>query len=204
MATTKYIVDNVTGQTITGDLTINGNFTITGTTNTRPYKVYTALLTQSGGTEVLSISSVELVIGATYEIVDNFQRDYVCDFTNVGAPNNDIGTYFVATGTVPSNWGNGRLQYNTGAPVATVLENTIGNIWWTYEAVGEYNANSTTLFGDKAVGFLGSNFRTMGTESGAVMISNGNSEIVNVQTYSEGTESDTLLFDTFIEIRVYN
>lgn len=45
---TKYIVDNVSEQTITGDLTINGNVVITGTTNTRPYKVYTALLTQEG------------------------------------------------------------------------------------------------------------------------------------------------------------
>jgi hypothetical protein len=45
---TKYIVNNVTGQTITGNLTINGNVTITGTTNTRPYKVYTALLSQTG------------------------------------------------------------------------------------------------------------------------------------------------------------
>jgi hypothetical protein len=71
---TKYIVNNVSSQTITGDLTINGNVVITGTTNTRPYKVYTALLTQEG----------------------------------------------------------------SQAPVATVLENTIGNLEWSYRSDGYY------------------------------------------------------------------
>ena len=45
---TKYIVDNLSGQTINGDITINGNLSVTGTTNIKPYKVYTALFTQSG------------------------------------------------------------------------------------------------------------------------------------------------------------
>jgi hypothetical protein len=30
---TKYIVNDLTGQTITGDLTINGNLNVTGTTS---------------------------------------------------------------------------------------------------------------------------------------------------------------------------
>jgi hypothetical protein len=40
---TKYIVDNLTGQTITGDITINGNLTFTGTSNNSG--TYRALLT---------------------------------------------------------------------------------------------------------------------------------------------------------------
>jgi hypothetical protein len=43
---TKYIVDNLTGQTINGDITINGNLIVTGTTS--GLATYKALLTQLG------------------------------------------------------------------------------------------------------------------------------------------------------------
>ena len=84
MSTTKYIVNNLSGQTLNGDLTINGDFIITGTTNIRPYKVYTALLTQSG----------------------------------------------------------------TDAPVATVLENTLGVITLQRNELGDYSILSDNLFLD--------------------------------------------------------
>jgi hypothetical protein len=107
----------------------------------RGYQVYTALLTQFGGDDPLSIDSGLLTIGVTYMINNPSVES---DFTNVGAPNNLSGTYFVATGTTPNNWGTDTniLTYNTGAPVVTVLENTIGNVWWTYVLVGLYYANS--------------------------------------------------------------
>ena len=50
---------------------------------------------------------------------------FVFDFTNVGAPNNSNGTSFVATATTPTAWGGGVLSYDVGAPVVTILENTI-------------------------------------------------------------------------------
>jgi len=86
-----------------------------------PYKVYRALLTQSGNDNPDSIISDLLTIGVTYTI-NNFNPSYTLgDFTNVGAPNNNIGTSFVATGTTPNNWGTSiQLEFNTGAPVATV------------------------------------------------------------------------------------
>lgn len=37
-------------------------------------------------------------------------------------------------------------QSGTAAPVATVLENTIGNIWFTYNDVANYYVNSNGLF----------------------------------------------------------
>jgi hypothetical protein len=109
-----------------------------------PYYVYTALLTQSGvnGPDILSDS--DLTIGVTYEINTGSTGPF--DFTNVGAPNNDIGTYFVATGTTPNDWASALLNYNTGAPVATVLENTIGNVWYTYDDVGTYSVHSNGVF----------------------------------------------------------
>ncbi len=114
--------------------------------NLKPkYKVYTALLTQSGVNDPISAGGGDLTIGVTYQIVDNGGNGW--DFTNVGAPNNDIGTSFVATGTTPNSWGiDGQLDYNNGAPVVTVLENTIGNIWWTYATTGVYQMISNGLF----------------------------------------------------------
>ena len=114
-----------------------------------PYKVYTALVTQSGGDNTQYIDIGSLTIGVTYQITNLSPG---MDFTNVGAPNNEINTYFVATGTTPASWGsnegigNETLRYNLGAPVVIVLENTIGNIWFTYDVFGTYYANSNALF----------------------------------------------------------
>lgn len=123
-------------------------FTMEDITSTvRPYKVFTALLTQSGGDNPDGDSNFPLVIGRTYQIVNPIPEYILGDFTNVGAPNNEIGTYFIATGTTPNSWGeNISLLFNTGAPVATVLENTIGNIWFEYIDVGNYSVNSNGLF----------------------------------------------------------
>jgi hypothetical protein len=127
---TKYIVNNLSGQTINGQ-------------QLQPYKVYTALLTQSGGDDPDSINTGQLTIGVSYFINDNSPG---MDFSNVGAPNNNVGTYFVATGTNPNSWGeyegNGDysiLTYNLGAPVVTVLENTLGgDVIWSYSDTGAY------------------------------------------------------------------
>lgn len=112
----------------------------------RPYKVYTALLTQKGGDDSSSLNDELLTVGVTYQISDLEGSGY--DFTNVGAPNNDNGTFFVATGTTPNSWGdlNVNLNFNLGAPEVTVLENTIGNVWFTYDAAGQYYINSNDLF----------------------------------------------------------
>jgi hypothetical protein len=129
--------------------------TTTTTTTTLPpeppYKVYTALLTQSGGNDEQVISTGTLTIGVSYMINIEPGDSVGFDFTNVGASNNNQGTYFVATGTTPNSWGAEEgnvdiLDYNTGAPVVTVLENTIGNIWFTYDSMGTFVINSDGLF----------------------------------------------------------
>jgi hypothetical protein len=198
---TKYIVNNATGQTINGDLTINGNVVITGTTNTRPYKVYTALLTQSGGDKGAELTSGILEIGVTYRIDSTGGSGW--DFTNVGAPNNNPFTYFVATGTTPNSWQDGQLTYNTGAPVVTVLENTIGNIWFTYLSDGDYRIYSNELF------TLGKSWSVIGPSD---LINNllyqqiffNDISTYTISTFSEGTLTNSVLNNTPIEIRVYN
>lgn len=193
MATTRYIVNNVSGQTINGQSV------------TPSYKVYTALLTQSGGDNPLFIGSGEITIGVTYVI--NKGKGGTGDFTNVGAPNNNDGTYFVATGTTPNEWGDTELGYNEGAPVVTVLENTIGDIWFIYKTTGNYTANSDALFSlNKTTIEFGSNFQTSNNLGNMVNTDSLTVDDFNIYSLSSFDQYyyDDLLFNTKIEIRVYN
>jgi len=173
------------------------------------YKAFTALVTQSGGDDVHSFGQGgdPLTIGMTYFIEDNAGSGW--DFTNIGAPNNDIGTYFIATGINP-NWGiDGMLVSNLGAPVVTVLENTIGNLWFTYNDVGIYQANSNGLFtNDKTIISL---IPEMYIESPTDLYNFGgypsNVDLIYLTSYYNNELSDSR-FGGFaqnaIEIRVYN
>ena len=162
------------------------------------YKVYTALLTQSGGNNEQGISSGALTIGVTYCIVDPSGGDW----TNVGAPNNNEGTCFVATGTTPNIW-DGALSYNTGAPVATVLENTIGNVYWTYNNSGEYDANLVGAFIEVKTFILNP---LNGYDSN--VLQGGGGGPYNIYRFSDDKcvifTSDDSLNNSPIEIRVYN
>ena len=174
---------------------------------TPKYKVYTALLTQSGGSDPVSTSSSgdPIIIGQTYMIEDNGGSGW--DFTNIGAPNNNIGTYFIATGTTPNSWGiDSQLNYNTGAPVATVLENTIGNIWFTYDSVGIYNVNSNSLFIENKTYLPTANIDiSLVASSEKFLLSGWNSE--NILTLNNTDASFVSTNDIgrgYLEIRVYN
>ena len=174
---------------------------------TPTYKVYTALLTQSGTEEIFYIYSGEfLTIGVTYWIND---VQVGMDFTNVGAPNNNFGTYFVATGTTPNSWGidigTGILGYNTGAPVVTVLENTIGNIWFTYGSVGVYYMSSDNLFiYNKTVCFIGSTGDDPTAPSYGYLRGDANDLKYILTQDSSNVDYNGVLHNTPIEIRVYN
>jgi hypothetical protein len=172
---------------------------------TPKYKVYTALLTQSGESNVINIDSGELQIGVTY-VMKNITED--SDFTNVGAPNNDDGTYFVATGTTPNNWGGVTLDYDEGAPVATVLENTIGNVWFTFLGNGTYginNANEWDItkvwYGTSGIG----DSRSINVNPGRTTMSfEGTSFIIICYNNDCTSVINGQLINTPIEIRVYN
>jgi hypothetical protein len=176
-------------------------------TDSYPYRVYTALLTQNGGDSLNETDNIPLTIGVTYMIKQNsILRG---DFTNVGAPNNNDGTYFVATGTTPNVWGQDSVFYNTGAPVVTVLENTIGNIWFTYADIGSYIVNSDGLFTlNKSIGICMPN-----------QYVESPSDLYNYQIINSGVDNFTLVSfynyeisntifgiyaENAIEIKVYN
>ena len=169
------------------------------TDTVRPYKVFTALLTQSGGDDVLELSGGDdFQIGVTYLILDNPDNQ---DLTVFGAPNSNVGTYFICT-----NLGINLalLQYNTGAPVVNVLENTIGNVWFTYANVGTYRINSDELFVDKTFMDLSNVTNINNNDSGSAFIGVGlleNSSFLTIQSVGV-TDGD--MYNTPIEIRVYN
>ena len=175
------------------------------TSTVRPYNVFTALLTQSGGDDPQSGNGFTLTIGVTYEIGNNSGG---ADFTTVGAPNNDLGTKFIATGTNP-NWGNdvADLSYNTGAPVATVLENTIGNVWFKYNDVGNYSLNSNNLFTTNKTNFLTylSFFGGSGDVNSNILFYSQCATDYELALYSvnSGTQINDIIANTPIEIRVY-
>jgi hypothetical protein len=122
---------------------------------------------------------------------------------------NAVGTYFVATGTNPTSWGsNTVINYNTGAPVATVLENTIGLLWWDIRADGTYRLHAP-----------GQNLNTAYISSYSYYnIDNTTSYIFSVSPPSlSGTSADftsrnivdqqndnDVLINIPIEIRIYN
>ena len=167
------------------------------------YKVFTALLTQSGGDNQQNITGGDLTIGVTYRIGD--QAGGTWDFTNVGAPNNNIDTYFVATGTTPNSWGNGMLIYNTGAPVVTVLENTIGNIWFTYVEAGGYSVVSDNLFVDNKTFINVTHLPIIDNGARFTFIKSSDPALINLVTVNDvNSRKNDILLNTPIEIRVYN
>lgn len=98
-------------------------------------------------------------------------------------------------------------QTGTDAPVATVLENTIGDIWFTYNDVGVYNINSDGLFTDnKTFVNISPTVQDAGNSiSQTVQFVGGSESTINtlvIQTVGAG--QDGIPNNTPIEIRVYN
>lgn len=181
------------------------------TDSIRPYKVFTALLTQSGGSSTVNATSGLLIVGVSYNIDTYNAGD---DFSNVGGPAAGLpgewdGYSFLATGTTPNNWNNSSLLISDeGAPVVTVLENTIGNIWFTYNSAGEYSCNSDGLFTiGKTVNTLHQtgNISHYGDGIYYAYMQIDNENLQRISILDPGLNPlDTMLDAKLIEIRVYN
>ena len=107
---------------------------------------YKFLLSQLGGDDPQTATSGTLTQGVTYEIVAFETGD---NFIPSGAPNNTVGTKWIANGVAPT-WSNGsEIGWNNGAPTIVSKENTIGNVWFEIEGGGGiFSANSDGLFTD--------------------------------------------------------
>jgi hypothetical protein len=172
------------------------------------YKVYTALLTQSGGDVPNVVFGDEsLVPGVSYTITKN-PDNY--DLTPYGAPNSNVGTSFVSTSDMafpPSYTESLELSYNTGAPVATVLENTLGgDIVWSRVREGMYIGTLLGVFTTEKTFILG---LTTSYSQTSVLRDNysatyGDENSIYVVSMNDNIDSDNVLISTPIEIRVYN
>lgn len=94
-------------------------------------------------------------------------------------------------------------QEGVDAPVATVLQNTIGPIVWSRTGVGRYNATLAGAFTSaKTVLFIGQE----GGNGAPIlrMFQRVNDNVLRLETYSDfSTIGDDLLSNASVEIRVY-
>lgn len=147
---TKYIVDNLSNQSITGQLRIDGALTVTdGTYSTG---VYRANLYKTGSLTLTALygSYTYLIVGETYTINNYVSTD---DFSNVGevisGTMNETSCVFRAIGEIPKEWSNGSELISGGGIIAQVIENTLGyELSWATFSSGIYVA-SPTLIGPK-------------------------------------------------------
>ena len=164
-------------------------------------KRFKALLTQSGTTTPTTQTSGLLVVGTTYEITDYNAND---NFMNVGAPSNELGVKFIATGTTPAVWSkSSELTYDTATPKAVVLENTIGNVWFEFSANGIYTINSNNLFtANKTFKLINSGLLL---DEGLISFTNaGTTSLMNIVSYDSSVNpANDLLLNTPILVEVY-
>jgi len=175
-----------------------------GSNTPQSYKVYTALLTQSGvDFSSTTFGDEALLLGVTYIITAN-PDNY--DLTPYGAPNSNVGTSFVSTSdgvTLPYTVSL-ELSFNQGAPVVTVLENTIGNIWFEYQNTGSYAVWSNSLFTiDKSTMVVGGPTWDGGGGYFSYGFDGDSLGLIISRDFSNSYLNDNLK-NTFLEIRVYN
>jgi hypothetical protein len=96
-------------------------------------------------------------------------------------------------------------QTGEEAPTTIVLENTIGNIIWSYNDVGQYKGTLSNAFPEQETALFITN-TTYNSTSNAYFLTNGTADSVVVETYNAANTSrtDGKLGLTTIEIRVYN
>lgn len=95
-------------------------------------------------------------------------------------------------------------QVGTSNPVATVLENTIGNIVWTRSSAGEYYGTLAGAFGDGSKAFIPNVLLYGGAVTDRLWVANYDSpDTVSVQHFDASVYADGL-YNTPIEIRIYN
>jgi hypothetical protein len=139
---TKYIVNNVSGQTITGDLTISGNLNTTSVNNGRTYR---ALLTQTGSISGASGDfNNRLIIGETYGTTDYATYD---DFSNVAnvLSGGTLNFDYVGTAT-----GYGAVSGVTGTTSGFGSGASFDVFWCgtTYNIINVVNSGADYIIGD--------------------------------------------------------
>ena len=93
-------------------------------------------------------------------------------------------------------------QTGTDAPVPTIIQNTIGNIVWTRDGLGNYTGTLAGAFTtNKTTAIIQNNYG--GQKSYTIYRNDENSVTVQTGVAASATLEDELLYETTIEIRVY-
>ena len=98
-------------------------------------------------------------------------------------------------------------QTGTDAPVATVLENTLGGtVVWSYVDIGTFSGITTGKFlNNKTYLYINSASETGNMLDGLAGVSQISEDEINVITITSGADvSNNILNQASIEIRVYN
>jgi len=114
---------------------------------------YKFLLSQTGGDDPQTATSGSLTQGVTYEIVAFESGD---DFIPSGAPNNDVGTKWIANGVAPT-WSNGsEIGWNNGAPFiyAQISDYTSYPFWFNFQANGYFTSDKDGGFDDTKTAYF--------------------------------------------------
>lgn len=114
--------------------------------------------------------------------------------------------------TDPSNIGGGYLKYvallsqtGTAAPVATVLENTLGGtVVWSYSDAGVYIATLSGVFTEGKTYCIAGNNTSGFLIFGKSVELPGEDSLLLQTNRADGTPANGSLYQTAIEIRVYH
>ena len=150
---------------------------------------YQRLLIKIGG-DFYEVNWFDLVINGTSPTDLNDALSLISSaFASVGSPYKVYSALLTQTGG--------------DDPVATVLQNTIGNIQWYRDGEGFYYAYSESLFATSKtfVTISNSNYNEDGTTS---FLIDGTSYVYVTTLNTSWEYRDGILHDTSIEIRVYN
>ena len=171
-------------------------------------KVYKGLFTQLSPS---TLTSGTLYIGARYTITLYVAGD---DFSNIATVESGIinttGCVFIAKGELPTVWSNMSVLYSDAAPYVKILENTIGDIKWSYIDVGGYQGTLVNGFGS-----LSTNFACPEDQTACVDSDKDSAYFLYIQWYTEDsifiltfdedlTRVDNMLYHKYIEFYVYD
>jgi hypothetical protein len=182
---TKYIVNNVPGQTINGDITINGNLNVTGVT-TGSLATYKALLTQLGsqtGTTLGGFGGFNdgLIIGETYTVNLYESGD---DFSNIADLESGGVLGISYSGVSPSDGSFSGLTgttdgFGTGATFDVSITSGVTSTTCTLPGQGYQEGNTITILGTDIGGTSPTNDLTITVtgltpnSTGSVFVSTG-------------------------------
>ena len=167
-----------------------------------PAQQYKFLLSQSGGDDPQTATSGSLTQGVTYEIVAFETGD---NFIPSGAPNNDVGTKWIANGVAPT-WSNGsEIGWNNGAPyiIGEITANTFGRVWFERIDVGYYQIKSNGLFTDGTIDFGSTSALVVG-DAAFILRSNKDADFIEFTTATPSlVYQDSMIVENVVTLYKY-